>query len=225
MVNFCAIVGCSNRIGRDKGKSFFRLRKVITHQGEETKALSEESRNTCLARISRADLSKEKQKNTKVCSDHFVSGKPAALYDKRNADWTPSLNLEHEKCKVPASSSFDRYARALKRKIQCLDEEERRPGFAKLPYRRESLGEQESSAEPACKDMSCQTEFTCNDLSQLEENYRIASAKLSKLSFSKESMKGDDKKLLFTQVFQTLSPLLQFSIWLNPTYLHQRVLY
>ena len=207
MVSFCAIVGCSKRIGRDKGISFFRLPKVITHQGEEAKALSEERRNTWLARISRADLSMEKQKNTRVCSDHFVSGKPAALCDKRNANWAPSLNLGHEKCKVPASSSFDTYARVLKRKIQCLDEEEKRPGCAKLPYQRESLGEQESSAEPACKDMSCQTEFTCNDLSQLEENYRITPAKLRKLSLSKESMKGlTIKKLLFTQA------LLQYSI-------------
>ena len=69
MVNFCVTVGCSNRIGRDKSKSFFRLPKIITHQGEETKTLSEERRNTWLARISRADLSMEKQKNTRMCSD------------------------------------------------------------------------------------------------------------------------------------------------------------
>ena len=95
MVNFCVTVGCSNRIGRDKSKSFFRLPKVITHQGEETKALSEERRNTWLARISRVELSTEKQKNTRVCSDHFVSGTPAALYNTRNTDWDPSLGLGH----------------------------------------------------------------------------------------------------------------------------------
>ena len=96
MGNFCVIDGCSNRIGRDKGKSFFRLPKVITHQSEETKTLSEEQRNTWLARISRADLSTEKQKNTRMCSDHVVSGTPAALYDTRNTDWAPSLGLGHE---------------------------------------------------------------------------------------------------------------------------------
>ena len=82
--------------GRDKGKSFFRLPKVITHQSEETKTLSEERRNTWLARISRADLSTEKQKNTKMCSHHVVSGTPAALYDTRNTDWATSLGLGHE---------------------------------------------------------------------------------------------------------------------------------
>ena len=79
MVDICAIVGCSNRIGKDKGKSFFKLPKVITHQGEETKAFSEERRDILLARISWVDLSTEKQKNTRVCSDHFVPGKQTAL--------------------------------------------------------------------------------------------------------------------------------------------------
>ena len=41
-------------------------------------------------------------------------------------------------------------------------------------------------------DVSCQTEFTCDDLCHLEEKHRLASAKLSKLSFSEESMKCDD---------------------------------
>lgn len=31
----CAIVGCSNRSNRDKGKGFFGLPKVIKHQGDE----------------------------------------------------------------------------------------------------------------------------------------------------------------------------------------------
>jgi len=194
MVNFCAIVGCSNRIGRDKGKSFFRLPKVITHQGEETKKLSEERRNTWLARISRADLSTEKQKNTRVCSDHFVSGTPAALYDTKNTDWAPSLGLGHEKCKVVASSSFDRYERALKRKRQRLDDDQSKHYSVILHNKKEYLGEQQNSVEPVFKDVSCQTEFTCDDLCQLEEKYRLASAKLSKLSFSEESMKCDDKK-------------------------------
>ena len=74
MVNFCAIVGCSNRIGRNKDKSFYRLPKIITHQGNDAKLYSEERRTVWLARISRADITKEKLKNIRVCSDHFISG-------------------------------------------------------------------------------------------------------------------------------------------------------
>ena len=60
--------------------------------------------------------------------------------------------------------------------------------------------------------MSCQIEFTFDDLCQLEEKFRIASAELSNLSFSEESMKCDDKeKLQITQALVTLLPLLQYS--------------
>ena len=139
-------------------------------------------------------MSTEKQKNTRVCSDHFVSGTPAALYETRNTDWAPSLGLGHEKCKVAASSSFDRYERALKRKRQRLDDDQSRHYSVLLQNKKEYLGEQQNSVEPVCKDVSCQTEFTCDDLCHLEEQYRLKSAKLSKLSFSEESMKCDDKK-------------------------------
>ena len=41
---FCAIVNCSNRHGRDN-KSFFRLPKVIEHQGDKTQELSKLKRD------------------------------------------------------------------------------------------------------------------------------------------------------------------------------------
>ena len=28
-----------------------------------------------------------------MCSDHFVSGKPAALYERSSVDWVPSLYM------------------------------------------------------------------------------------------------------------------------------------
>ena len=80
MVNFCAIVGCSNRIGRDKGKSFFLLPKIITHQGKDARSYSKERRTMWPSQISRADLTEEKMKNTRVCSDHFVSSEKSYSY-------------------------------------------------------------------------------------------------------------------------------------------------
>ena len=35
-------------------------------------------------------------KNTRICSDHFVSGAPSPLYDETNEDWVPTLNLGWE---------------------------------------------------------------------------------------------------------------------------------
>ena len=69
--------------------------------------------------------------------------------------------------------------------------------------------------------MSCQTELTCSDLSHLEESCRLASAKLSKLSFSEESMEGNDKKsniytglpnfITLTAVFSLVEPYISAS--------------
>ena len=47
--NFCTCIGCSNR--GDKDKSFYHLSSVITHQGEQTRQLSEERRRQSLTAI------------------------------------------------------------------------------------------------------------------------------------------------------------------------------
>ena len=41
MVNFCAVVGCSNRSDREKEISFYHLPAMIFHQGEKTRELSQ----------------------------------------------------------------------------------------------------------------------------------------------------------------------------------------
>lgn len=37
-------------------------------------------------------------KSERVCDRHFVSGKPALLWDRYNVDWKPTLNLEKKDC-------------------------------------------------------------------------------------------------------------------------------
>ena len=73
MVNFCAIVGCGRRSGRDKGVSFYRLPAEVTHQGERTRELSKKRRDLWIARIHRANF--KPTDHTRVCSRHFVGGK------------------------------------------------------------------------------------------------------------------------------------------------------
>ena len=73
-----------------------------------------------LARIKRKNLRPEQYLNTRVCSDHFVSGSPSALFDENNPDWAPSLNLGYEG--IEAKSG--RYERAVKRsKKRALEPE------------------------------------------------------------------------------------------------------
>ena len=50
-----------------------------------------------IAAISRGDLTAKILANYRICSRHFISGKPSALEDESNPDWLPSLNLGHSK--------------------------------------------------------------------------------------------------------------------------------
>ena len=73
MVNYCAIIGCTNTGGKDK-VSFYRLPAVISNQGVQTRELSEKRRRVWLSRISRADLLPTSYPYLRVCSVHFKSG-------------------------------------------------------------------------------------------------------------------------------------------------------
>ena len=51
-------------------------------------------RNLWISTIDRADLNtKSVLQNECVCSRHFVSGRPAANWDRFNEDWVPTPHL------------------------------------------------------------------------------------------------------------------------------------
>ena len=72
----CAIIGCSNRSGRDKVR-FFRLPAVVEGQGEQMHSITEAQRRAWLKAISRDDLTvhdltDKKLSNVFVCEEHFT---------------------------------------------------------------------------------------------------------------------------------------------------------
>ena len=76
---FCAIkIGCSKRSGRDKDVSFYRVPVIIRNEGELTEELTTERRRKWISAITRDDITEKKMENDRVCSSHFVSGKPAS---------------------------------------------------------------------------------------------------------------------------------------------------
>ncbi|XP_029906301.1 THAP domain-containing protein 4-like isoform X2 [Myripristis murdjan] len=102
MPNFCAVVGCSNRSGKGLKKSFYRIPSIVSHQGEKTRLLSIKRRAGWLQALRRKNLNL-KQSNYhyqydqyRICSDHFITGAPATLYDVSNPDWIPSVNMGHQ---------------------------------------------------------------------------------------------------------------------------------
>ena len=81
-------------------------------EGEKTRELSENRRHCWLA-INCGDLKPDNYPILRVCSDHFIKEKPAALYEESNPDWVPSLKIGHGEKRSLATSS--RHDRAVKR--------------------------------------------------------------------------------------------------------------
>ncbi|KAK3590061.1 hypothetical protein CHS0354_041093 [Potamilus streckersoni] len=94
----CYVVGCTNRRFNDSNKgrkSFYRIPSVMKNHGPQTLELSARRRETWFARL-RRDFKSLNVDNVRVCSDHFVSGRPATLYDTSDVDWAPSLKLGYD---------------------------------------------------------------------------------------------------------------------------------
>ncbi len=73
MVNFCAVVGYSNRSNSEKNMSFYRISKILQQGDEELRTLSGERRREWIAMINRKDTDLSVSRHC-VCSDHFMSG-------------------------------------------------------------------------------------------------------------------------------------------------------
>ena len=72
-MNFCAVFGCSNRSNREKGKSCFRIPKILLHGDKEMRTLSIERGREWISMINQKDTDLTRSHH-RVCSDHFVSG-------------------------------------------------------------------------------------------------------------------------------------------------------
>ena len=108
----CVVVGCSKRSGRDKDVSFYRIPKIVTNRGEAIQELSRKRRAGFLSAIMRADLTQKVLSNDRICSRHFISGKPATLLDENNPDWLPTLNLGNSKQITKVRAAEQRWERA-----------------------------------------------------------------------------------------------------------------
>ena len=62
----------------EQGIKFYRVPAVITDKGELIEKLTAERRRKWISAISR-DLTEKKLSDDRVCSVHFVSGKPAKI--------------------------------------------------------------------------------------------------------------------------------------------------
>ena len=94
MVNFCAIVGYSNRSDCEKDRSYFRLPKLTQKQDDEGRILFKRRRESWINAISKSDLNPSAH-HTRACSDHFISGKN--FYFTKVCSYISLFELEHIK--------------------------------------------------------------------------------------------------------------------------------
>ena len=68
--------------------------------------------------------------NNRICSRHFISGKPAALYNDTNPDWLPTLHLGHApvSCRL-AHEALEEVARLGKELDEYLGTRDSIAGF------------------------------------------------------------------------------------------------
>ncbi|XP_049525938.1 uncharacterized protein LOC119457361 [Dermacentor silvarum] len=118
MVN-CAVFGCNNESRRktDSGEntkklSFFSVPNVVRWQCSQTLEISTKRRAEWFRRLYRGDINTDAT-HYKVCSEHFVSGRPSYLMDLTNPDWAPSLHLGYDT--KSTTRSEERHQRRCKR--------------------------------------------------------------------------------------------------------------
>ncbi|KAL3883598.1 hypothetical protein ACJMK2_029923 [Sinanodonta woodiana] len=206
MVNFCAVFGCENRAD------------------QQTLQLSEERRRMWLSKIGRSDIKISNFPYTRVCSDHFVSGKPADLYDKLNIDWAPTLNLGHVKVLPSPSAATDIYNRVLGR----VKKRKRHDAAETLSSLQDVLVDDQTCLTEESVDHNTreiQTDLNGHNLEQIQQELRRLTienmelkSEIASRKMTAESLEGDDDKvnyltglsthLILMKVFSLISSYL-----------------
>ncbi len=163
----CIVVVCSKRSGRDKDVSFYRIPKVVTNRGHGLKKLSQKRRQGFLSAIKRANLTQKILSNDRICSKHFVSGKPTSLLDETNPDWLPSLDLGHsrEVCEDKARAAEERWIRAKPRESS----KDNRPILLSEATESGSCNSNEGNGEFQVTQATCQTDLTSAIMNKKDE--------------------------------------------------------
>ncbi|XP_049528881.1 uncharacterized protein LOC125947691 [Dermacentor silvarum] len=219
----CAIVGCNARTQSKLQKAetnapdrgFFKVPKVRTNECEKTKVLSEERRRVWLARINRAGIA-DPDKH-RVCSRHFLSGKPAGLFDDCSPDWAPSLHLGHDS----KAACGSRYIRLKARRTQ---RQQSHPTVAAADVHPAgdmppgSHADETDAVQSLESGISCQTEMTGSDIIQLQkevvslrEELGSAKVELAAGKFTENALRHNDEKVSYYTGLPTF--LMLFSLF------------
>ena len=195
----CVITGCSKRSDRrDKDVSFFRIPVIRTGRSDRELELSTKRRDGFLAALSRGNLTDSMLKNARICSRHFISGKPAPLFDELNPDWLPTQNLAHSKVdSKKALISYERYQRKKARKARINAAAAAEIEDTTKVDDTADINEAED-IEELTEEAETQTEETAEDTTRLQAELNLAYEKIRTLEekinhlapFTESAMQG-----------------------------------
>lgn len=74
MVNFCAIVGCSNKSTKDTSITLYRFPQISKHAKSSEQELQKKRRALWIERIKRDDVKEGNINYFRICANHFLTG-------------------------------------------------------------------------------------------------------------------------------------------------------
>ena len=149
----CCVVGCTNKPDKDSPLRFRHIPKIRTKHGEDSLLLSTERRKKWFSAIKRSDVN---ALHHIVCNVHFLSGKPAALFETSNVDWVPSLSTAH------VVSASNRAARRLSGKRKFEREPAARASSSSTTAAAEKEGDTSAPPAPESVDFVVEREENIN---------------------------------------------------------------
>ncbi|PFX14829.1 hypothetical protein AWC38_SpisGene20985 [Stylophora pistillata] len=149
--------------------------QIVSNQGEEHEELTRERRTRWISAVSRGDT-KEKRvlESERVCSLHFVSGKAAAVWDKYNVDWVPTVNLgkpkdlqrskekdlQREAVECRAERAKDRRKRSLERQeMEAAKKRKELDKSGSIVQKIDFCIDDSSTGKLLCSEPSCSKDF------------------------------------------------------------------
>ncbi len=192
----------------------------MTNKGEAVQELTRKRRAGYFSAIQRSDLTQKIVSNDRICSRHFISGKPAALEDQNNPDWLPTLHLGHSKAMTAkkAEATKDRFVRVKVREAkkdfvsqrneECPASTEIDCSMVNTSYGNTSIVSTVDCNEDLVRDAAVQTEITSTMMDDekrkhMEDDLEIETLQLelqsltSALPFSEEVLECDDERVKF----------------------------
>ena len=161
----------------DEKITFHRIPTVIKHHDAETKKLTEKRQRQWLANLNLKNVTLKNIEYKRVCSQHFISGKPCPLFQESNPDWAPTKNLGHDKLSQASpldednlslfkEKRYERFCNRQNKKLVQLSVNRR-----KLEYDHTKLEGEITDADDASDlfcNSGCQTEVTLQEMTQMD---------------------------------------------------------